>query len=152
MKLEELHNASWVTDPVTGERRNEGLYDFVTRENFDTFIDFLEYSRETGLMSAYGSEQVVDLFATVVNGGYNPKSVARNMAYWIQHQEALEATSSAEKFKSTPKGRRYSLDEIAHREGDPEGLYKTRAGGSQRNSFITSKKSRSPKKSPRKKR
>lgn len=78
---------------------NELGYDYINRENFRYFYDFLEDARSRGLGAIYGSKQLIHAFNNAKKRGLTDEEIKGNIEYWAEKYE--KQIAEAER-KGTP--------------------------------------------------
>lgn len=76
----------------TLETAHERGLTFLNKNNLQAFGEFMEESRVRGLSRIYGSERVMELFATAQKKGLDPQSIFKEFQYWMENREALDKT------------------------------------------------------------
>ena len=105
---------------------NERGYDYINRENFGYFMDFLDDARARGLASIYGYQYLLDTFNRAKKRGLSDAEIRGNIAYWAEQ---------AEKQKAMAEKKGIPLDEI-----EAKRLYIRRGRYSSSESFQRKKK------------
>lgn len=84
---------------------NERGYNYINKDNFPYFMDFLDDARARGLASIYGYQYLLDTFNRAKKRGLSDDEIRGNIAYWAEQAE--KKTALAEK-KGIP------LDEVEY--------------------------------------
>lgn len=105
---------------------NERGYDFINKDNFGYFMDFLDDARARGLASIYGYQYLLDTFNRAKKKGLSDDEIRGNIEYWAKQAE--KQIAMAEK-----KG--IALDEF-----EAKRLYIRRRKNSSSESFQRSKR------------
>lgn len=66
---------------------NERGYNYVNKDNFKYFMDFLDDARARGLASIYGYQYLLDTFNRAKKRGLSDAEIRGNIEYWAEQSE-----------------------------------------------------------------
>ena len=104
---------------------NERGYDYVNKQNFKYFFDFLDDARARGLASIYGYQYLLDTFNRAKKRGLSDDEIRGNIEYWAEQ---------ADKQMAMAERKGIALDEI-----EAKRLYLRKGRKSNSESFQRSK-------------
>lgn len=85
----------------TIETLHERGYDFVTKENFKAFVDFMDDMRHKKISSLYDSERIAEIFATAEKKKVDPEVVKKKMLeYTREHSKTPRQVQNLKKRSS----------------------------------------------------
>lgn len=84
-----------VSDLVRGRKEaietfHEHGYDFVNKQNFREFTEFMEYARKHNLNRIYDSKRIADFYESIEDNNYSQRELHRAFNEWRDNQRELE--------------------------------------------------------------
>lgn len=74
----------------TMEALREKGYDFVTEENYEDFISYMDDLRDQYSAKVFDSSAAVDVFNQTQRIGIKPETVKKNFEYFVEHLDELD--------------------------------------------------------------
>ena len=93
----------------TIEKFHASGYDFVNNENLDALQQFMRDVRARGLVTPYGSDQLVEAFNFSRKEGMTAEQLAANIERWERNKERAEAGAMSKRLRVTRGGGSWSF-------------------------------------------